>query len=296
MPNKKVSPDTTTRRTSISAPSTRNGQSSGTFSAVQGESSATSAPEELANPPLSAFKKKRKPGKRRRLPRKELKGSEQTFNQRYWNEFDDGSEGERDEPYTIFVDPNAPSTFPGAETVSKAFDNLSNNTKALWEKFQTWMTSHPDGTAMPDEQRPLINGNHSPTSPTIDDSSDSENENPTITAQRSYSTMASRHRHPFRSPRESMLFRSSLGCFVAALTIVIVGAILVTTGRRKAAVEVDVGVVISVAASLVFVIIGVGCMIAQHDHVGWVHRSAVALIFIIVIFANVGILLELSDA
>lgn len=42
--------------------------------------------------------------------------------QAYWNEYDDGSEVEND-VYTIYVNPGAESTFPGANTISFLFSN-----------------------------------------------------------------------------------------------------------------------------------------------------------------------------
>ena len=282
------------RHTSISVPSTINGHSNGGFSPVQGESSATSVPEQLANPPLSAFrKKKKKIPKRRRLPAKELKGPSPP-EQRYWNEFDNGSEGEGDEPYTIFVDPNSLGIFPGLVTVSEVLSSLSANSKASREKIQTWLTPKPRGNTAPDERSLLINSDHSPTSPTMEDSSESDNETTATVKQRSYSTMASDRRSYARSSRESILFRCSLGSFTTAFVFVIVAAILVGTGRKKATAEVDVGVVICVAASLVFASMGVGCTVARRDTIKWVHRSVVVLTLVLVLVANAGVLTGLS--
>ena len=284
-----------TRSTSISAPSTQNGHSAGGFSPAPGESSATSVPEQLANPPLSTFKRKRKFPKKRRLPTKELKGSSPS-EQRYWNEFDDGSEGGRDEPYAIFVDPNATGTFLGVATVSRILSSLSENSRTSWEKIQTWLKPKPEDHTNPAERSSLLEDSTSPTSPTIDDSSDSEIETNATVKRRGYSTLPSRHRHHHhhRSARETMLFRCVLGSFTTAILFVIVAIILIGTGRRKATAEVNVGVVICVAASLVFAVIGVGCTIGRHDSTTWLHRAVVGLAFVLVLLGDAGVLVGLG--
>ena len=108
--------------------------------------------------------------------------------------------------------------------------------------------------------------------------------------------MASRYRHYGRSARESMLFRCSLGSFTTAFIFVLVAAILVGTGRRKATAEVNVGVVICVAASLVSAVIGAGCTVVRHDAIGWVHRSVVGLALVLVLLGNAGVLVGLGHA
>lgn len=295
-PHKSVSQEqANSRKTSISAPSSFRGHSSGGFSPVQGESSATSVPDQLAMPTPSSFKKKKKTiPKKRRLPTKKLKGPSSP-EQRYWNEFDDGSEGERDEPYTIFVDPNPSSTFPGVATVSKILENLSANSKMSWSKVQTWLTPKPKGYANPNERSSLIDDNSSPISPTIDDSSDSDIESGATVKRQDYSAMAyHRRRHSNRSVHESVLFRCSLGSFLAAVAFLLVAAIVGATGRREAAAEVNVGVVVCVAASLVSAVVGAGCTIARYDTISWIHRSLVGLALVIVLFGNAGVLVGLG--
>ena len=298
LPDKIASAEqSSSRHTSISAPSTVKGQSSSGFSPVQGESSATSAPEHLATPPRSALKrKKRKAIKKRRLPAKELKGPSPPLEQRYWNEFDDGSEGERDEPYTIFVDPTSPGAFPGAATVSHFATSISISAKTSWKKTKTYLAHQRDENAGPHERSPLINDDLSPTSPTLEDSSDSDNETSAVVKNRSYSTMGPYNRHQARYARESVLSRCSIGCFVSSFVFVIVAAILVGTGRRKAALEVNIGVVVCVAASAVSTIIGVGCTISRHDTLSWVHRSIMGSTLVLVIVANAAVVVGLSHA
>ena len=279
-----------TPQTSASASSTRNGVSSSGFSALRGGSSATSPQETQATPPLDAFKKK----KRRRSSRKQNLQSQskepgQVRRERYWNEFDDGSEGSQDEVYTIFVDPNVSYSIPGVAAVSRLFRSLSSAIKTGEEKALHWL--RPFQKTRHGEQRPLIRGDRSP-STADSDQSDQETCNRALkrSSPRRYSTFRPLSQPPAVRAREALLLRSCLASFAASFILLVVAAILITTGRRKAAGEVDVGVIIGVVSSLVFAVMGVGSMVRRKDDVGWVHRAVVALTFICVVFAS-GVLL-----
>lgn len=278
--------ESSTRHTSVSASSTRNGVSSSGFSALRGESSATSAPDTLATPALSAYKKKR----RRRSNRKQMlqrpqQGPAQARPERYWNEFDDGSEGSQDEVYTVFVDPNASYGIPGAAAVSKLFESLSSSIKVAEEKTLHWLKSFQE--TRHGEQRPLIHGQCSPSAADSDQSDvDSSWRIARRSPRRHYSTFPASSQPPAVRAREALLFRSCLASFAGSVILLLVAAILVTTGRRKAASAVDAGVVIGVVSSLVFAVMGVGSMMRRKDDVGWVHRTVVCLIFLGVLLAS----------
>ena len=248
----------------------------------------------MANPPLSAFKKKKKRQipKKRRLPAKDLKRLS-SASQHYWNEFDDGSEGEHDEPFTIFIDANSKSGFPGTEIVSSLSDSLSANSRAAWGKLKSYWNYQEKDYAGQEERRPLISGSNTPSSPIIEDSSDSDETfaNP---QQPGYAIVVSNERRTLRTTREGMLFRCTLGSFIASLIFVLVAAILLSTGRRKAAAEVDVGVVICVAASVVSAIMGVGCTISRRARLNWVYKTTVGLVVALAILANAGVLVGLG--
>lgn len=154
--------ESSTRQTSVSASSTTNGPSGSGFSAPKGESSVTSAPDAVAPPPLSAFKKKRRQSHRKRVLEKRLGGPSQSRRTRYWNEFDDGSEGSGNEAYTIFVDPNASYGFPGAATMSKLVNSLISNINAAEQKVASWIK--PSHEPKVREHEALLNGERSPAS------------------------------------------------------------------------------------------------------------------------------------
>ena len=279
-----------TRHTSVSASSTRNGPSSSGFSALRGESSATSAPDTVAIPPLEvAKKKKRRRSNRKQILQKRAQDPAQPRYTRYWNEFDDGSEGSQDEAYTIYIDPNASPSIPGAAAVSRLFGSLKSNINATEEKILRWLklsqkTRHG-------EQQALINGEDSPSIPDSDQSDvDSTNGLVKSSAYPHYSTFRARSKPPMARAREALLFRFCVASFASSFILLVVAAILITTGRRKAANTVDVGVVIGVVSSLIFAVMGVGSMIRRTDDVGWVHRAIVLVVLVSVVLVS-GILL-----
>ena len=275
--------ESSTRHTSVSASSTKNGVSSSGLSALRGESSATSAPDILATSPLDASKKK----KRRRLNRKQalqsrLQEPAQPRYERYWNEFDDGSEGSQDEAYTIYVDPNASSNIPGAAAVSRLFESLSSSIKASKETIPRWFRSSPK--TRQGEQRPLVDGECSPSTAGSDQSdADFSNRHVKPVPHRRYSTFPALSQPPAVRAREALLFRSCIASFTSSFILLIVAAILVTTRRSKSANTVDVAVVVGVVSSLIFAVVGIGSMVRRRDDVGWVHRAVVCLVFACVV-------------
>ena len=288
--NRISSEQASTAHTSLSAPSTGDIPSSSGFSAVHGESSATSAPEAsgvLEASPLSPCKKKRKVPKRQAPIRKGSQDRRQPAHRRYWNEFDDGSEGEQHEAYTIYIDPNASSTFPGAAMVSKLWEGIGLKSKAPRQKITGWFRT---SAAIDTENEPLTNSVRS--SP--EDSGLSDEENLTLPGRRHYSTFPTHVRRKHDPTREVVLFRSCISSFAASYILLLVAVILLSTGRRKAATEVDAGVVIGVSAALVFAVIGVGSMFARRKELGWVHRTTVLLLSLCVFLVGVALLVAMN--
>lgn len=224
---------------------------------------------------------------------KRLSQPSQRRQERYWNEFDDGSEGSENEVYTIYVDPNASFNFPGTVTVSKFFTSLASRIKASEEKVSSWLKCQPP--TIPNERQPLVNGFQSPSVEDSESDGDSPVLHRSLSAQRRYSTFPTLVQSPAVRARETLLFRSCIATFVASFLLLIVAAILEMTGRRKAEVTVDAGVIAGVASSLVFAIIGVGSMVGRKDNVGWVHRAIVSLVFICVILGSGVLLAALND-
>ena len=197
---------------------------------------------------------------------------------RYWNEFDDGDEGSENEAYTIFVDPNATSAFPGAATLTKAINRLATNVRASSRKVQSWLGSSVSPPITPDESQPLVEEF------SAEDDTDFDNDDfaTRIHHQRSYSTMArnskARATNAARS-RNRLLYHSCIASFVASFALLLVASILTTTGRKKDAATVDLGVIVGVIASLVFATVALGTTIWRTGNLGWTYRASVLLVF-----------------
>ena len=277
--------ESSTRHTSISTSSTKNGVLSSDFSALRGESSATSAPDTVVTPPLDSLnKKKRRRSTRRQVFQRRLQEPAKPRCERYWNEFDDGSEGSQDEAYTILVDPNASYSIPGSRAVSRLIGSLFSSIRATEALILHWFRPRKTRHG---EQRPLVNGEVSPSAADSDQSEvESSNRLAKCSSHRRYSTFPTLAQPPALRSREAFLFHSCIASFTSSFILLIVAAILITTGRRKAANTVDVGVIIGVVSSLVFAVMGLGGMVRRKDDVGWVHRAVVFLIFVCVVLAS----------
>ena len=275
-----------TRHTSVSAASTINGVSGSGFSALRGESSVTSAPENIASPPVDGVKgKRRRRSNRKYMLQKQLRESAQPRNERYWNEYDNGSDCSQDEAFTIFVDPNASYKIPGAATLSRLLDSLSSRIRAPEKRMHHWLeffrkTRHG-------EQQPLVDGERSPSTADTDNSdADISTRRIKQSPHRHYSTFPGLSQPPAVRAREALLFRSCIASFASSFILVVVATILITSGRRKDANAVDAGVIIGVGSSLVFAVMGVGSMLRREDNVGWLHRAVIILLFVCVVLSS----------
>lgn len=233
---------------------------------------------------------------KRRVPMPEQQTMEV---QRGWNEYDDGSEAEN-EPYTIFVDADAESTFPGARAAVYVFAALSLRAKRSSEKLRSWLNPH--GSL--GERRPLnlsqdrgYSTEHSYVS-TVGSDSDIEADTDASSAEfpagyaAHYATFPSIRDQKAIKQREAILFRSSIGCFLAAFLLLLVAGLLVATGRHRLRVEVDAGTIIGVVASLFFATLGLGSMLYRQERLSWMHRIMVSFTFLVICVIS-GILLVL---
>ncbi|KAH8596353.1 hypothetical protein B0O99DRAFT_651574 [Bisporella sp. PMI_857] len=217
--------------------------------------------------------------------------------QPYWNEYDHGSDA-GDEPYLIQVDPNVGPTFPGAKTVAHILSIVPI------EKVKKWMSPQ----SSPDEQRPLLADESGGTRPSSnsgyfgipgsqsetdvdDDAYASSNEFPSGYATH-YSTFPSVQDQKFSRYREMLLFRGTLASFIAAIVLLLIASILISTGKHKLRVEVDAGAIVGIVTSLFFATLGLGMMLYRTELVGWVQRISVVSTFTVVCIIN-GVLLVL---
>jgi heme/copper-type cytochrome/quinol oxidase subunit 4 len=268
-----------------------------TFSAGAAKSSGTSAHESSrSTAPTSPTLAKQEATDIPRLPSREPPNRkarpERQIIQRYWNEFDDGDEVPEDQRYAIYVNPDEKLAFPGAETVTKAFSSLYQSLGRAKGRIVSWLpmhsTNHERDGVEEGVRRPLLGVRIRPDTSDNDDSSDTDPQSrPARPSKKSRSTLfpnpSNAHRTSFpRSRRigrrqqvhlshEIALFRTYVGCYSIAFILLIMSAILNATGRHRARVEVDAGIIVGVIGALGSAIIGISLMMSREEKLSWLH-------------------------
>lgn len=200
--------------------------------------------------------------------------------QRYWNEFDDGDEGFENEAYTIFVDPNAESIFPGSAALNKAIERMTINIKFSTQKIRSWLGS---SSTKPDELRPLIDDDFRYAHYSAEDETDNFGDD--SLSPTSYSPP--RRYLPATAPvnkvvkRDCTLSRCCLVFFILAFTLLFLASVAAAARRAKDAAIVGLGVILSVILSLAFTVMAVGTMVLRDENLGWVYRATVMLLFVL---------------
>ncbi|KAH7061466.1 hypothetical protein B0J12DRAFT_695610 [Macrophomina phaseolina] len=314
------------RQTSVSNSSATDGQTS-RYSTMQGESSATSM-NEMEISPQSTGKKPR----RSNLRDFSISEHQETDNNtpRYWNEYDNPEDGEDDDAYVIYVDPNYSPQIPGQETISRLFGKIKS----------------AFGGRRPSEHDSLLN---SPAAQSVEDSDDGEPGSPVRSRTQNYGTisdgsnglsrpgkssqqgrrngllnlfrptaLATERRWTYRpgpiqtlganpadlnelladleqrrAERETTKTRLCMTSLAAAVTVLLITWTLTATSRKKLRKEVDVMVVVGVVSNLVFAMVGGLCAVSKKESMGLVAGLFVGTIVAAVCLADGGLLVWL---
>ncbi|ERF75154.1 hypothetical protein EPUS_06194 [Endocarpon pusillum Z07020] len=229
---------------------------------------------------------------------------------RYWNEFDDGDEALEDQTYAIYVNPDEHVSFPGAETVSKAFSSMYQSVGRTKGRIMSWLPMQfrkhdgdgdgdGDGDVEEGVRRPLLGTRNKDVDSDNDDSSDSDQSVPAAKASKTLrSTFCAtgpgarrtlrlplRHttqRQPVRASHEGALFRTYIGCFAIALVLLIMSAIMDATGRHKAKMQVEAGIIVGVVAALGLAIIAISLMMSREEKLSRLHRLLGGSAFLVI--------------
>ena len=203
--------------------------SSGTLDSATAVETSNEFASQFETPPLKAFGKK----KRRKYPAAEAPI------QKYWSEYDNPEDGDDANAYYVYVDPNE----------TNPFDRFFEKVATVFKKQKK-----------PEEEALL----YTPGSPTADEEESSDEESDVATSRNhfqrpavTFGTFA--QPGPLGTRRErpaSFLPQFSAICFAASLAMLVMAYILRTTGRHKYIREVHVGVLFSMACSLIFVLLG----------------------------------------
>ncbi|KAM3072326.1 hypothetical protein ACMFMG_009136 [Clarireedia jacksonii] len=204
--------------------------------------------------------------------------------QRYWNEYDDGSEAE-EEPFYIYYDPSANSTFPGAKIMKKAYEV----TKAQVEKVKEWITpsTSPERTS-------LLGSSHSGSSP---NGTFTDNENEVYASSTDlpggyithYATFPSVSDQRNSIMHERICFILMIACYFLSAVFLILSATFLATGRRKLRFEVDLGALLAAILGIFLAVIGLVSMSQRKNKLGWIHQGIRIMAF--VLLSGIGIIL-----
>lgn len=220
---------------------------------------------------------------------------------RYWNEFDDGdSDVNQGESYVIYVDPDEP-TFPGAEKMTKIFGAVCDSFSRGTNKFVSWFPLHSDASQGSREERsPLLSGDNEDV-----DTSSSEVEEYIVPhpprqtdkrrrSRRSRTSGVSYRPHQVLTPRQKALEQTLLlfytGLIAVAYVLLIMSSILLGTGRRKAYVEVDAGVVAGVVSAETCAVAAIILIMMRKQRLSVLHWGLVAVLISAVVVIGVALL------
>lgn len=212
---------------------------------------------------------------------------------KYWNEYDDGSEAGDDE-YAIYIDPEAHSPFPG-------FGYVHAIVALPYEKVRGWFKLHRSK-----ERTPLLGANGANGTTGYASTSvhtDSEEEGyassdgiPTEGYATHYaSTLPSVNEQKMLRYREWALLWGTFACFAASFVLIGIAGILISAGKRKLHVEVDVGVTIGVMLSLLSACFGLGMTLGRNDPLSLLYRLAVWASFVAACLLNGMLLILVID-
>lgn len=235
------------------------GYGSSSSSTLQGTPQASSQP---ATSPTNAINSVSYLKDQQRPDTEKLQQHEQK-EVRYWNEFDNPESEAGD--FTLYIDPDAP-IFPGQVIMTRWYNSLR-------DKFQSGSTRGRRAHRQHASSRSLSNNSISNScTASSDDEADDELSGfhprvrkpllPRHRAQNGYGALPLHHRHLYpddtnTGPLSSLTqANTSTLCLLASVLILLCSAFLTFTSRRKLRGEVDIAIVISVAASLCFAGIG----------------------------------------
>ena len=272
--------------TGLTSVSTSSGQGlTNGHSSPRLQSSETSAPDVSESSNTVIERQKRKARRERPLNRAVYESSPQQ-RQRYWNEFDDGEDVLDPETYAVYIDPKA-SSFPGAAVISRFANTLKSSFQKL--KSQMWREKSTS-----DERESLL-GDGRPDSRSSTDSSDLE-------SGRRGAELLPRKRHRRSSPLlqktshdsvgDGWISRASNASFLLSFVLLFLVVVLVTTGRRNAVAETDIGALVGVAFSLALGFGGFAGIALRKQRASWIWLTVAALLFTAIVIGNSVLLVQ----
>lgn len=289
-----------------SGPSSTDGvATSSIFSATQGRQSSVTSDDHITRGEISdPFKPTTSPMNGQKKKRARIVVPKPAPPpQRYWNEFDDGDSDVNPEAgYAIYVDPDAP-LFPGTETVSKTFTAMYDSLSKGASRAASWF---PLGVKVWDKQSsperaPLLGAQ------VLDDGDSSGSDTDEFLIQRPHKPKSSprtashgsgsrsmyRRRQvitPRQKALEGTLFLFYSFLIAVASILLAMSAVLLGTGRRKAVVEVDAGVVAGVVAAEVCAVAAIVLIMLRKQRLSILHWAIVGVSVATIVIVGVSLL------
>ncbi|KAM0165419.1 hypothetical protein ACHAQE_000156 [Botrytis cinerea] len=217
--------------------------------------------------------------------------------QTYWNEYDNGSDVDQDEPFYIYTDPNAEMTFPGAEVVASAI----RRTKQGMGKVRGWFT--PPGSTKNREREALLGNSdrgyfhRSPSGTANGSITDVEDEAYASSADfpngyvAHYATFPSVADQRLSRFQEQTLLFTMIACFFFSILSEAASTLLLATGRHKLRTEVDLGALTGALLGFALAAGGLICMACRNEKLGWVHRGVVLIITALLLIGSIVLLI-----
>ncbi|KAJ8057868.1 hypothetical protein OCU04_013052 [Sclerotinia nivalis] len=217
--------------------------------------------------------------------------------QTYWNEYDNGSDVDQDEPYYIYADPDAGMTFPGAEVVASAL----RRTKQGMEKVKDWFTPHR--SPRNHEREPLLGDRdegyfrRSPSGTASGSVTDVDEEAYASSADfprgyvAHYATFPSVADQRLSRFQEQTLFFTMIACFFFSAFSEAASTLLLATGRHKLRTEVDLGALMGALLGFCLAAGGLICMACRNEKLGWIHRGAVLITTAVLLIGSIILLI-----
>lgn len=220
---------------------------------------------------------------------------------RYWNEYEDGSEV-GDVTYEIYVIPDEDDDLLPA-WVTNPFVVI-----ASWFRRKGQHHYDDDNDEEERARAPLLSG-ESPslsyagtaTTPPTQDDSDNDDDAGSSSADELSNEYDARyaslsiHDRKMEDFRNAALARGSLGLFFISSVFMVVAAILVSTGRHKKRVEVDVGVTIGIATALGCCFVALALFLLRTDRKGAAETAIIWIWFVIVCGGSGAFLVHVAD-
>jgi len=215
----------------------------------------------------------------------------------YWNEYDDGSECEGPEnDYAIYINPDEDTSFAGLGYV-QAILAMPFSKVQQWFKIKREGERQPllgEPSSRPQTSRPgtATHGYFSAASVDSDEegyASSGEFPNQGYAAHYSFPSIGDQKIVHYR---ENVLFWVTVGCFIGSFVLLAISGLLILTGRHRLRVEVDAGVTVGVACSLLSACSGLAATIYRRGPLTVSHRIMIWSTFIAACLLN-GMLLVL---